>query len=102
MEKNDHYSIKKFLNLDGHHSIASMGIYLDSNEYFIRGEVTINDCSKTVFLDMEVDSYESLENAIYKLDTIIEIAKKGKKQIKKVADKRLDDIIRKNRNDGTK
>lgn len=64
---------REFLNLPGSHGKSSVqaGVTLD-DEYsvYVDGEVAISDCSKTVHLDISIDTEVARENSIHKLRTL--------------------------------
>lgn len=71
---------REFLNLPGHHSmaniVASITKYRDEDiekneRRWVDIHLGIADCSRTITLSIDHDSYEDRENALFKVDTLI-------------------------------
>jgi hypothetical protein len=63
------FDVKKFLNLDGHQSDASVMVVQHTSKW----EVSIRDCNRFVELFEYTDTADKMENGLYKLNTMIDV-----------------------------
>ena len=76
------------LNQPGFHSIAAFAYEFSHYEWkttnrYESGSFYISDCDNRISLDLDVDSEESLNNSIHKLDTLIKGLQAAKRDLKK-------------------
>lgn len=69
---------RRFLNRNGYHSIASISAIVnkDTNKkaYSLYNcSLTISDCNRIIYLDIDSDDVMDINNSIYKLTNIIEV-----------------------------
>ncbi len=98
-DKIKHYYNRQFLNLEKHHSIALIHAYVETGEHQdnkpdLDGEIIIGDCGKQITLDFHVSYFDEdidaeFENALHKLDNLINCLKDFKKAYKKAGKKVL-------------
>lgn len=98
MKKEDTISIRKFVNGYGYHTLGSIGVFADPpNSWGITAYILVQDCTRVVTLDLDISDWDDLDNAMLKIDTMIEVLTDGRKQLKKFAKKNLPDIIEHNK-----
>lgn len=85
---------RSFLNLEGEVSLTSCVSYkvsvktwneeLSKLKLYDYAEIdfAMSDCSKVIRLDFDIDSKQSMRNSLHKLDTIIDMCNKMKKDLK--------------------
>lgn len=72
---------KEFLNLAGHNGMANIVAQIIGNEYTRDDEtyrhayckLDFADCDRRVSMDIEIDDDYSRENALFKVDTMLEV-----------------------------
>ena len=77
---------RRFLNKSNYHSTSSVVGKISGEEYNSRPycEFFISDCTRTISLDMDSDDLADLENSIFKMEQLIEVAHKMKVAMKKL------------------
>jgi len=77
---------RRFLNKSNYHSTASVVGKISGEEYNSRAycEFFISDCTRTISLDMDSDDLFDLENSIFKMEQLIEVASKMKEALEKL------------------
>jgi len=77
---------RRFLNKSNYHSTSSVVGKISGEDYSSRPycEFYISDCNRTVSLDMDSYDQKDLENSIFKMEQLIEVASKMKKALKKL------------------
>lgn len=77
---------KEFLNNVGFHSIACIAYEMELNHYkeeaarpWAEGTMYITDCTRSISLVLDLEKEDSFENTLHKLDTIIAVAIKARK-----------------------
>lgn len=80
---------KRFLNRDGHHSIASvLGEVIqyggDSSFTPFIGEFIISDCSRNINLSIDFQNKEAFENSIFKMKQLEEVSRNMRKALEKI------------------
>jgi len=76
MKKEDiKFSRKEFLNLPGHESTAAIVTHIKTPYKHGYTEVVldISDCSRVISMSMDLEDELSRENAIFKVDTLIDV-----------------------------
>lgn len=93
------YGGRALLNLPGHHSTAAIVAEVESTAGWAEGEgrggdeltrytalptiqLQITDCDSKVNIEFDIDTPNSLENSIHKVDTMIEVLREFKKGLK--------------------
>ena len=72
---------KEFLNLPGHNGMANIIAQLTVNPYESDGveyrstycKLDFADCSRVIHMDIDIEDEYSRENALFKLDTLIDV-----------------------------
>ncbi len=81
-------SSKAFLNQDGFHSDASICYEISveqsnsKHKPWANCSLSIRDCTDRVNLELDIHSESSMDNTIYKIDTMMEYLRKVKREIK--------------------
>jgi len=77
---------RRFLNKSNYHSTSSVVGKISGEEYNARAycEFYISDCNRTISLDMDSDDLADLENSIFKMEQLIEVASKMKEALEKL------------------
>lgn len=84
-DKKSRLSVRRFLNLPGHHGGAYVLIFVedtDTDEHFLRQEeknylttpeivVELKDCDRAINFSFELESVAKRENALFKVNTLI-------------------------------
>lgn len=91
---------RRFLNQGRFHSTAAIVSKIEKNEFnhYPYIDFNISDCSKVINLDLDIDTPEGLENSLFKLKQIKEVAENTAKQLEKIKPylKKVDDFIKAN------
>ena len=82
---------KEFLNLPGHNGMANIVAQVTARPYEYNGEEYRNtyckldfaDCSRVISMDIELDDEYSRENALFKIDTLLDVLKEYRDAIEK-------------------
>lgn len=93
MKKDDvFFSRKEFLNLPGQHSNASVvaqimkyGLNEHRDAESVDVELYISDCRRTISLELGLGDEYARENAIHKVETLIDVLEEFKTSLKKTA-----------------
>ena len=77
---------RRFLNKSNYHSTSSVVGKISGEEYSSRAycEFYISDCNRTISLDIDSDDLADLENSIFKMEQLIEVASKMKEALEKL------------------
>ncbi len=90
---NKRKSYSSLLNRPGYHSTAAIAVEISANYDSwqpIDGSVYISDCGKQITLDLGACDEKAVDNALYKLDTMIKVLVKTRNTYQKMAGKALD------------
>src|SRR5690606_38205723 len=74
---------RRFLNKNGYHSIASISATINrdnsKNAYTLyECGLSISDCNRIIYLDIDSDDGMDIDNSLYKLTNIIEVCQNMK------------------------
>ena len=77
---------RRFLNKSNYHSTANVVAKISGEDFSSRAycEFYISNCDRTISLDMDSDDLADLENSIFKMEQLIEVAHKMKVAMKKL------------------
>lgn len=80
------FADRRFLNKGVHHSLAAVFGKVRVEEDFsnwepITTEFSMSNCDRTIHLDFDSDSLEAIQNSIYKLEQIEEVARGTKEAL---------------------
>jgi hypothetical protein len=80
------FADSKLLNKAGFHSTAAIAYNISvekiNNKVFTSGEINISDCSRTINLDLDCSKEKELQNALFKVQTLINTFKSIKTNLK--------------------
>lgn len=77
---------RAFLNNKGFHTDASVSYSLEvtgGSYYHFDGDIRFRDCDKVVSLELNGHSDEWMENSERKIDTIIDVLREAKRELRK-------------------
>lgn len=98
-EKKNLMFTREFLNLPNNHSTASIVFRADVDKEFKDNKLTdtylnssfqISDCSNKINLEFSVDTKESFENSLFKLDTLLNGIRKFRSAIVKAREIKIE------------
>jgi hypothetical protein len=94
------FSCKRFLNKDSYHSVAAISVNLSFENRVLSGEISISDCSRTIYLDLDIYAVkkgnkessgydfdtieESFENSIFKAQTMATVCQELADKLKEI------------------
>jgi transposase len=84
---------KEFLNLPGHNGMANIVAQIVGNNYKSDGEeyrsayckLDFADCSRVISMDIDLDDEYNRENALFKIDTLIDVLTEYRDVVEKEA-----------------